>query len=78
MSNQATPSTVTVDVPMRFSVRGGRKAVISEISPAASPSPRTEDALQKALAKAFRWRKQPRPQIMLPKVTAGYGPRQVD
>jgi hypothetical protein len=43
---------------MKFAVRGGRKTVISEISPATPPLPRTEDALLKALAKAFRWRTQ--------------------
>lgn len=48
--------TVTVHVPMKFSARGGRKTIISEIAPAALPAPRTEDALLKALAKAFRWR----------------------
>src|SRR3569623_21954 len=50
--------TVSVHVPMKFSARGGRKTIISEIGPAAIPAPRTEDALLKALAKAFRWRSQ--------------------
>lgn len=50
--------TVTVHVPMKFSVRGGRKTIISEVGPAALPAPRTEHALLKALAKAFRWRSQ--------------------
>jgi hypothetical protein len=43
---------------MKFSARGGRKTIISENGPAALPAPRTEDALLKALAKAFRWRSQ--------------------
>jgi hypothetical protein len=57
MSRQTTPQTVTVHVPMKFAVRGGHKAVICEIT-RTQMSPRTENALLKALAKAFRWRKQ--------------------
>jgi hypothetical protein len=57
MSKQAASRTVTVHVPLKFSVRAGRKAVTSEIAPACAPSAKTEDALLKALAKAFRWRK---------------------
>lgn len=51
------PPTITVRVPMRFSLRGGRKAVISEFSPP-PPRPRIEFALLKALARAHRWRRQ--------------------
>jgi hypothetical protein len=58
MIQRPDPKTVTVHVPMKFSARGGRKTIISEIAPAALPAPRTEDALLKALAKAFRWRRQ--------------------
>lgn len=58
MSKQTAPQTITVHVPMKFALRGGRRTVISEISPTAPPPPRTEDALLKALAKAFRWRTQ--------------------
>ena len=47
--------TITVHVPVRFAIRGGRKTIISEIEqPQAQP--RTENALLKALAKAHRWR----------------------
>lgn len=53
-----TVQTITVHVPMQFALRGGRKIIISEVAPAPPASPRTEDALLKALAKAFRWRKQ--------------------
>jgi hypothetical protein len=56
--NQAQTVTVTVHVPMKFMSRGGRKTIISEIGPASPPLPKTEDALLKALAKAFRWRGQ--------------------
>jgi hypothetical protein len=49
--------TITVHVPMRFTIRGGRKTIVSEIEqPHARP--RTENALLKALAKAHRWRRQ--------------------
>lgn len=49
--------TVTVHVPMRLSVRGGRKTIISEISPL-PPESRIENALLKAIARAHRWRQQ--------------------
>jgi hypothetical protein len=58
MTKRTDSKTVTVHVAMKFSARGGRKTIISEIGPAALPAPRTEDALLKALAKAFRWRSQ--------------------
>ena len=51
------PRTITIHVPMRFSLRGGRKTVISELS-APTPQPRTDNALLKALARAHRWRRQ--------------------
>jgi hypothetical protein len=40
---------------MRFSVRGGRKMIISEVDTPA-PHPRIDNALLKALARAHRWR----------------------
>jgi hypothetical protein len=50
-------STLTVHVPMTFTVRGGRKTIISEaIQP--SPQPRIDNALLKALARAHRWRRE--------------------
>ncbi|HEV2630830.1 MAG TPA: hypothetical protein VGV41_19575 [Pseudolabrys sp.] len=58
MSRQNQAQTVTVHVPMKFTWRGGRKTIVSEIGPASPPLPKTEDALLKALAKAFRWRGQ--------------------
>ena len=48
-------STVTVHVPMTFTIRGGRKTVISE-AVQAPPQPRIDNALLKALARAHRWR----------------------
>lgn len=56
-SSAVEPHTITIHVPMRFSLRGGRKTVISESSPPI-PRPRTDNALLKALARAHRWRRQ--------------------
>jgi hypothetical protein len=50
-------TTVTIHVPMRLRVRGGRKTIISEISPPI-PQPRVDNALLNALARAHRWRRQ--------------------
>jgi len=41
---------------MTFTVRGGRKTIISEIVQA-PPQPRIDNALLKALARAHRWRR---------------------
>lgn len=51
--------TLTVRVPMTFTKRGGRKLVISPdgASPWAPPRRRVDNAMIKALARAFRWRK---------------------
>ena len=51
--------TLTVRVPMTFRQRGGRKLVISPEGTAAWPVPRqrVDNAMIKALARAFRWRK---------------------
>ena len=49
--------TVTIHVPMRFSVRSGRKVIILE--PVELPTqPKAENALLTALARAHRWRHQ--------------------
>jgi hypothetical protein len=70
-------ATITVHVPMMFTIRGGRKMIISEVlqapgeglhssleagcAPHASFRPaarqRTDNALHKALARAYRWRR---------------------
>jgi hypothetical protein len=49
-------TTVTVHVPMTFTVRGGRKTILSDAAPA-PPRPRIDNALLKALARAHRWRR---------------------
>lgn len=50
-----TPSTVTVHVPLTFTVRGGRKTIIGEV-PYAVPRTRFDDSITKAFARAHRWR----------------------
>jgi hypothetical protein len=49
------PSTMTVHVPLRFTVRGGRKAIIGEL-PRPATHTRFDDSLVKALVRAHRWR----------------------
>ena len=51
--------TLTVRVPMTFTKRGGRKLVISpDGAPSWAPArQRVDNAMIKALARAFRWRK---------------------
>ena len=52
-------TTMTVRVPMKFQVRGGRKVVVTpDGSPSwAKPRKRIDNAMVKALARAFRWQK---------------------
>jgi hypothetical protein len=77
MKTRRAPATVTVHVPMTFTIRGGRKMIISDtphnpderlhqsvegawttlkLSRQAA-SQRTNNAMLKALAKAYRWRR---------------------
>ena len=51
--------SITVRVPMAFTKRGGRKLVIAPDGVAAvTPlTPRVDNTMVKALARAFRWRK---------------------
>lgn len=49
------PSTITVHVPLKFSVRGGRKTIIGAVSQTAPPT-RFDDSILKAIARAHRWR----------------------
>jgi hypothetical protein len=56
MKQQARkPDTITVHVPMKFAIRGGRKTVLYE-AVAAPRAVRTDNALLKALSRAHRWR----------------------
>lgn len=51
--------TVTVRVPLSFRKRGGRKLVIAPEGgvPWVPPRTRVDNAMVKAIARAFRWRK---------------------
>jgi hypothetical protein len=53
----AVPASVTVHVPMTFTVRGGRKTIIGPIPEQAHRPPRTrfDDSITKAIARAWRW-----------------------
>jgi hypothetical protein len=67
MKNSDEPVTITVCVPMTFTIRGGRKMIISDVDGDGGarqcklshdlPRQRTENALLKAIAKAYRWRR---------------------
>ena len=58
---QATVSadgeTITVHIPLTFRKRGGQKLVVTPDGAAWAPRPRVVNAMVKALARAFRWRK---------------------
>ncbi len=49
------PDTVTIHVPLRIVKRGGRKEM--QLPEGASTQRRPDDALVKALARAFRWKR---------------------
>ena len=49
--------TITVHVPLTFRKRGGRKRVVTPDGAEWAPRPRVDNAMVKALARAFRWRK---------------------
>ncbi len=56
MNPMKDQTTITVHVPMKFTVRGGRSTVIANLVPA-SARPRIDNALLKALVRAHRWQK---------------------
>ena len=49
--------TITVHVPFAIRKRGGRKLVVTPDGAEWAPRPRVDNAMVKALARAFRWRK---------------------
>ncbi|GGE82678.1 hypothetical protein H1W37_03585 [Stappia taiwanensis] len=49
------PDTVTLHVPFRIAKRGGKKEM--QMPEGATHSPRTDNTLVKALARAFRWKR---------------------
>jgi hypothetical protein len=54
-NRRPSPSTITVHVPLKFTVRGGRKTIIGEAAHQA-PKTRFDDSIAKALARAYRWK----------------------
>ncbi len=55
-ASKASPSTITVHVPLTLTVRGNSRRIVSEAADTASPA-HIESAVIKALARAHRWRK---------------------
>jgi hypothetical protein len=53
----ADGETITVHIPLTFRKRGGRKLVVTPDGAAWAPRPRVDNAMVKALARAFRWRR---------------------
>jgi hypothetical protein len=53
----ADGETITIHIPLTFRKRGGRKLVVTPDGAAWAPRPRVDNAMVKALARAFRWRK---------------------
>jgi hypothetical protein len=53
----ADGETITVHIPMSFRKRGGRKLVVTPDGATWAPRPRVDNAMVKAVARAFRWRK---------------------
>ena len=49
--------TVSIDVPMTFKKRGGRKVIVLPDGTQGNPAPRAtiDNTMVKALARAFRW-----------------------
>ena len=48
---------IVVSIPMTFRKRGGRKLVVAPDGATWAPRPRVDNAMVKALARAFRWRR---------------------
>lgn len=53
----ADGETITVHIPLTFRKRGGRKLVVTPDGAEWAPQPQVDNAMVKALARAFRWRK---------------------
>jgi hypothetical protein len=48
---------ITIHLPLTFAKRGARKAVVTPDGSAWAPRPRVDNAMVKALARAFRWQR---------------------
>lgn len=49
--------TITIHIPMTFTKRGGRKQVMTPDGAPWAPRQRVDNAMVKALARAFRWQR---------------------
>ena len=49
--------SMTIRIPLTFRKRGGRKMVVTPDGAPWAPRPRVDNAMVKALARAFRWRR---------------------
>ena len=54
---EAYGDAVTIHIPLTSRKRGGRKLVVTPDGAEWAPRPRVDNAIVKALARAFRWRK---------------------
>jgi hypothetical protein len=54
--HQPLPATITVHVPLRFTVRGGRKTIVMSQASYEAPKTRFDNSIAKALARAYRWK----------------------
>ena len=56
MTDTPQHQTLTIHVPLKLTVRGGRKTIVAATSDSPAPSYRRDESTICALAKAFRWR----------------------
>ena len=56
-TTSADGETVTIHIPIAFRKRGGRKTVLTPDGAPWAPRPRVDNAMVKALARAFRWQR---------------------
>jgi hypothetical protein len=54
---QSDSEAITIHIPMTFRKRGGRKLVVTPDGAPWAPRPRVDNAMVKALARAFRWQR---------------------
>jgi hypothetical protein len=54
-----SPTTLSVHVPLAIKKRGGRREVVSPDGTTEVARPRIDNAVVKALARAFRWKRMP-------------------
>jgi hypothetical protein len=57
MTMSSDDDAITIHVPLAFRKRGGRKVIVTPDGASWAPRPRVDNAMVKALARAFRWRR---------------------